>query len=52
MTTSERIAAARATYLESPRSRRDWMDYLNTVEPLEALEHAAAVLHAGRPPGY
>ena len=50
MTTSELIAAARIRYLESSRTRRDWMDYLNTVEPLEAWEHAAAVVHAGRAP--
>ena len=48
MTTSERIAEARARYLASARTRRDWMDYLNTVEPLEEWEHAAAAIHAGR----
>lgn len=34
MTTIDAIAAARKRYLDSPRSRRDWIAYVQTVEKL------------------
>jgi hypothetical protein len=34
MSTIDAIAAARKRYLDSPRTRRDWIIYVQTVETL------------------
>ena len=34
MSTIDAIAAARKRYMDSPKSRRDWIDYVQTVENL------------------
>lgn len=36
------IAAARRRYLDSPRSRRDWLLYLETVETLRRQRDGGA----------
>lgn len=42
MSTIDAIAVARKRYMESPKSRRDWIVYVETVERLRAEREGLA----------